>query len=86
MISTVPDHGPDKVVTGKKYPDGQDILKPQYVIDYNFVKEGVDVSDQMSYNSALRKTRKWYIKVAIELITGTSVENAWVIYNKFMAT
>ena len=39
-----------------------------------------------SYNSALRKTRKWYRKVAIELITGTSVVNAWVMYNKFIAT
>ena len=39
MISTVPEHGPDKVVTGKKSRDVQDILKPQCVIDYNFAKK-----------------------------------------------
>ena len=56
------------------------------MIDYNFAKKGVDVSDQMSsYNSALRKTWKWYGQVAIELITGTTVVNAWVMYNKFIA-
>ena len=86
-IPTVPEHGPDKVATGKKSRGGQDFLTPQCVIDYYFAKKGVDVSGQMSsYNSALRKTRKLYRKVAIELITGTSVVNAWVIYNKFIAT
>ena len=34
----------------------------------------------------MRKTRKWYRKEAIELITGTSVVNAWVMNNKFIAT
>ena len=41
------------------------------------------MSDQMSsYQSALRKTKKWYRKLALEFITGTSVVNAWVLYNK----
>ena len=78
----------DKVVTGKKSRDGQDIEKPQCVIDYNFAKNELMSQTKCHHicNSALRKTRKWYRKVAIELTTGTSVVNAWVMYNKFIAT
>lgn len=57
------------------------IMKPKSVIDYNNGKAGIDKSDQMSsYNTALRKGMKWYRKVALELITGTAVVNAHVIY------
>nr|CAH7761197.1 unnamed protein product [Callosobruchus chinensis] len=35
-----------------------------------------------SYNMALRKGMKWYRKVALELITGTAVVNAHVIYKE----
>ncbi|CAH2006536.1 unnamed protein product [Acanthoscelides obtectus] len=44
--------------------------KPLAIIDYNKGKSSIDLSDQMaSYNSALRKTIKWYRKLAIELAT-----------------
>lgn len=46
---------------GKKNRQGEDILKPKSVIDYNKSKKGVDYSDQMSsYHSSIRKTIKWY--------------------------
>ena len=85
-LSTVPDHSDKVVETGKKNRVGEKVLKPQAVLDYNKAKKGVDMSDQMSsYHTALRKTKKWYRKVAFELITGTAVVNAWVIYNKFIS-
>ena len=35
-----------------------------------------------SYNTALRKTLKWYRKIAIELIFGTVIVNSHLIYKK----
>ncbi|XP_017757975.1 PREDICTED: piggyBac transposable element-derived protein 4-like [Eufriesea mexicana] len=59
-----------------------DKLKPDAVFSYNSAKKGVDLSDQMcSYYKCLRKTVKWYRKVVMELICGTSLVNAWYIHN-----
>ena len=53
------------------------------MIYYNGTKQGIDVSDQMaSYHCALRKTIRWYQKVAIELLLGTAVVNAMHLYNE----
>ncbi|XP_043262435.1 uncharacterized protein LOC122403145 [Colletes gigas] len=67
-------------------------VKPDDVFDYNIAKKGVDLSDQISgYYSCLRKTIKWYRKVLIQLICGTSIVNAWeniinhLLYNGEMA-
>lgn len=58
--------------------------KPDVVIDYNNAKKGVDLSDQLaSYYNCLRKTIKWYKKIMVELICGTSIANAWYIHQKF---
>lgn len=35
-----------------------------------------------AYYSSLRKGLKWYRKVAFELIFGTALVNAWIIYNE----
>lgn len=83
-LSTVPEHSGNLQPSGKKDRNGTEILKPQNVLDYNTAKCGVDKSDQMtSYNTALRRSTKWYRKLAIELLTGTAVVNAWVLYNQF---
>ncbi|XP_068235664.1 uncharacterized protein [Palaemon carinicauda] len=59
-------------------------MKPESVLAYNKAKKGVDMSDQMSsYATALRRTLKWYHKLAVELLTGTCIVNAWVLYNKY---
>ncbi len=73
----------DKVVTtGKRDRQGNDICKPEAILFYNGTKQGIDVSDQMSaYHTCLRKTVRWYHKVAIELICGTAVVNAMQLYN-----
>lgn len=45
-------------------------------------RRGVDYSDQMaSYHSSIRKPLKWYKKLVLELITGTVMVNAWILYN-----
>ena len=83
-LSTCPEHDLQLAPTGKKNRNGEDILKPPSIIAYNTAKIGVDKSDQMScYNSILRKSTKWYRKLAIELLLGTSMVNAWVVYNQF---
>nr|CAH7764988.1 unnamed protein product [Callosobruchus chinensis] len=61
--------------------------KPAAIIEYNNAKSFVDMSDQRTaYSSSLRKSVKWYRKVAFELITGTSVVNALIIFNKINQT
>ncbi|KAL6418184.1 hypothetical protein ACFW04_011079 [Cataglyphis niger] len=72
-------HSVETAIVRKK---GYDIVKPKLVIDYNETKSSVDISDQMAaYNSPLRKTLKWYKKVAFELLLNTSVINALILYN-----
>jgi len=73
----------DKMVdTGKKTRKGESLIKPEAVIYYNSSKQGIDVSDQLaSYQSPVRKSIRWYHKVAVELLLGTSVVNAQLLYN-----
>lgn len=62
---------------------GQTTKKPKIVIDYKKGKTLVDICDQRSsYDSPLRKSMKWYRKVAIEIILSTSVLNSMCLYNK----
>ena len=57
-------------------------IKPNIVRDYTKVKAGVDRSDQMlSYYSAMRKTLRWYKKIAVHFIE-SSVHNAYIMYCK----
>ena len=82
-LTTVPEHTAELSITRDKKND-RDVMKPQCVFDYNDAKKGVDYSDQMSsYYSPLRKTKKWYKKAAFELLLGTSVVNACILYNKY---
>lgn len=83
MLSTDPSHTTDLVPSGKRTRQGDFILKPKVVIDYNKAKKGVDYSDQMtSYHSVLRRSLKWYRKLAFEFLFGVCVVNSWIIYNK----
>lgn len=53
------------------------VLKPMAIVDYNGGKSSIDISDQMaSYGSALRRCTKWYRKLMIELVWGTTLVNA----------
>ncbi|GLV46243.1 hypothetical protein CBL_12320 [Carabus blaptoides fortunei] len=87
MLTTDPEHTTNLISTGKKSRSGEDIVKPKAVIDYNKAKKGVDYSDQMSsYHTVLRRGLKWYRKLLFELLFGTSLVNAWLIYNKISST
>ncbi|VVC42098.1 PiggyBac transposable element-derived protein [Cinara cedri] len=56
-------------------------------MDYNKRKALVDICDQRSsHHSTLRKSMKWYRKVAIEIILSISVLNAMCLYNNVNKT
>ncbi|CAH2008558.1 unnamed protein product [Acanthoscelides obtectus] len=62
---------------------GKEIVKPLMVVDYNKGKSSVDLSDQFaSYESCVRKTVKWYHKIAIEIILGTAIVNSHLLYEE----
>jgi hypothetical protein len=62
-------------------------MKPQVVLDYNEGRQGTDLSDQLSaYYTCLRRSIKWYQKVAFELIFGTAVVNSYLIYKENYTT
>nr|CAI5821164.1 unnamed protein product [Callosobruchus analis] len=57
--------------------------KPSVVVDYHNAKAFVDLSHQKAASAnSLRRSVKWYRKLAIELITGTSLVNPLHLYNK----
>lgn len=57
------------------------VTKPEVIIAYNDGKAHIDLSDQMSfYNSSLRKSFRWYKKVAIDLVFGTTLVNSHILY------
>ncbi|CAK1595465.1 unnamed protein product [Parnassius mnemosyne] len=57
----------------RTYKRDKEIIKPKIVKDYNSAKSAVDLSDQMiAYSTPLRKTVKWYRKLAVELLLNTA--------------
>ncbi|EFN68845.1 hypothetical protein EAG_13643, partial [Camponotus floridanus] len=51
--------------------------------EYNLGKSSVDLSDQMiAYSSPLRRTIKWYKKLAIELLLNTCIVNSIVLFKQ----
>lgn len=62
---------------------GGEIQKPKIISDYNKCKSFIDLSDQMkAYSSSLRKGIKWYRKLAIELLLGTALINAYILHQE----
>jgi hypothetical protein len=56
-------------------------MKPAIVVDYNKAKRAVDLADQMAaYQTPLRKSLKWYKKLAIDLILNIAMVNALILY------
>jgi len=81
MLSTR--HDIDMIDTGKKNRSNENVVKPEIIISYNKGKAGIDLSDQLSsYSTAVRKSIRWYHKVATEILLGASVVNALIVYNK----
>ena len=83
MISTRPSHSASIVDSGKLNFQNEPIMKPQVVLDYNEGRQGTDLSDKLStYYTCLRKSVKWYRKVAFELVFGTALVNSYLIYKE----
>lgn len=58
-------------------------LKPDSVLFYNKEKKAVDIADQMAmYQDVLRKSLKWYKKVAFDLLLNMACINSWIIYQE----
>lgn len=59
------------------------VRKPSAIFDYNKSKGYIDISDQMkSYSTALRKSVKWYRKIAIELLLGSALVNSYIMHQQ----
>ena len=87
MISTKPSHTTALVDIRKTTPSGERIIKPQVVLDQNRGRQGTDLLDQLSaYYTCLRRSIKWYEKVAFELIFGRAVVNSYLIYKENYTT
>ena len=81
MLSTK--HDLKIVATGKRNRINEVVMKPEIIICYNKGKQGIDISDQMaSYFTPLRRTIRWYHKVAFEFMLNTTVVNALIIYQE----
>lgn len=83
MLTTCKDHDDNLIDTGKKKRGTDEcIKKPGCVLLYNKTKKGIDFSDQMSsYYTTLKRGIKWWRKVVMELIFGTALINAWIVFN-----
>ena len=87
MISTRPSHSADVVDVGKKNFRNQPMMKPKVVVNYNKGRQGADLSDQLSaYYTCLRRSLKWYRKVAFELILGMAIVNSYLVYKENYST
>ena len=87
MISTKPLHLADVIDSGKTNFRNEPITKPKVVVDYNKGGQGTDLSDQLSaYYTCLRRSLKWYRKVAFELIFGTAIVNSYLVYKEHYST
>ena len=57
--------------------------KPMVVVDHNRKKCALDLSDQMiAYSTPHRRTLKWYIKLALELLLNTLISNAMILHRQ----
>jgi hypothetical protein len=87
MISTKPSHSVTLVDTGKTNQANERIMKLLVVLDYNKRKQGINLSDQLStYYICLRRSKKWYLKVAFEMVFRVSIVNAYLIYKEYYGT
>lgn len=58
-------------------------LKPNMILEYNDRKKGIDLSDELSsYYSPIRKSLRWYKKIAVDVLFGVGVTNTVYLYNK----
>lgn len=70
----------DKMIEVKKRSTGTE-FKPEIVTLYNKGKSYINRADQMAaYFNSLRKSTKWYKKIAFDILLGTAVVNTYSLY------
>ena len=78
MLSTC--HNPAMVETGKSNHEGNQVMKPTMVSSYNTHMGGTDRIDQQLHSiQSLRKSNKWYKKLALRLVMQVTL-NAHKVY------
>ena len=78
MLSTC--HNPAMVETGKSNREGNQVMKPTMASSYNTHMGGVDRIDQQLHSiQSLRKSNKWYKKLALRLVMQVTL-NAHKVY------
>lgn len=79
ILSTL--HKPKIIITNKENKHGNNVIKPQSIINYNENMGLVDKSDmQMSFNTTAGKSVKWYKKFFFHLLD-LSVLNSRIVYS-----
>jgi hypothetical protein len=69
--------------TKKVQQRGKEVEKSAMIVGYNESKAFIDLSDQMkAYSHCLRRGNKWYRKLATELLFGSAIVNAYVVYKE----
>jgi hypothetical protein len=80
LISTI--HSAKIVASNKRNHKGEEIKKPEIVLDYNKYKQGVDRADQMlHYYPCCRKTVKWTKKLVYYLLQ-MAATNSFILLKK----
>ena len=80
MLTTC--HQPTMLEVDAYHPEGHAVFKPEAIKAYNHHMGGVDMVDQQLHNlRTLRKTYKWYRKLAIRLIS-QAILNAHKVYQR----
>ena len=83
MISTKPPHTIAFVGIRKTTPSGERIIELPLMVDYSKRRQGQDLSNQLStYYTCLRRSIKWYQKMAFELVFGEAVLRSNFIYKE----
>ena len=73
-------HNPAMVETGKSNQEGNQVMKPTMVSSYNTHMGGVHRIDQQLHSiQSLRKSNKWYKKLALRLVMQVTL-NAHKVY------
>lgn len=83
LLSTVPEHSEQLIASGKVSENSTETKMPNCILDYQNAKKSIKYLNELSSYYIIRKKIKWYKKVALELLTGTCVVNAWLLYNKY---
>ncbi|XP_042887703.1 piggyBac transposable element-derived protein 4-like [Penaeus japonicus] len=80
VLSTM--HNSEMVQIDRLNRQGQNVIKPRAIIDYNEGMKGVDVGDQLAASyPAARRSLKWYKKVFFYLFD-LAMTNAFALYRE----